>query len=94
MCAIVAEGRLEDLRTEYGRTEYHVYTTVEVPQAVAENGRYRRVVEGMDEVRRVETAAEDRGGSVDDIRTIEPSLERLFLDLAESETPESARTEA
>jgi ABC-2 type transport system ATP-binding protein len=92
--AIVAEGRLEDLRTEYGRTEYHVYTTVEVPQAVAENGRYRRVVDGMDEVRRVEAVAEDRGGAVDDIRTVEPSLERLFLDLAESEEADTARTEA
>ncbi|PSQ40229.1 ABC transporter ATP-binding protein, partial [Halobacteriales archaeon QS_9_68_42] len=41
-----------------------------------------------------ETAAEDRGGSVDDIRTVEPSLERLFLDLAESEEADTARTEA
>ena len=80
--AVVAKGRLEELRERYGRTEYHVYTTVEVPEAVAENGRYRRVVEGMDDVRRVETAAEERGGEVADIRTVEPSLERLFLDLA------------
>ena len=80
--AVVAKGRLEELRERYGRTEYHVYTTVEVPEAVADDGRYRRVVEGMDDVRRVETAAEERGGEVADIRTIEPSLERLFLDLA------------
>ena len=80
--SVVAKGRLEELRERYGRTEYHVYTTVEVPEAVAENGRYRRVVEGMDDVRRVETAAEERGGEVADIRTVEPSLERLFLDLA------------
>ena len=80
--AVVAKGRLEELRERYGRTEYHVYTTVEVPEAVADNGRYRRVVEGMDDVRRVETAAEERGGEVADIRTVEPSLERLFLDLA------------
>ena len=80
--AVVAKGRLEELRERYGRTEYHVYTTVEVPEAVADGGRYRRVVEGMDDVRRVETAAEERGGEVADIRTVEPSLERLFLDLA------------
>ncbi|PSP78733.1 ABC transporter ATP-binding protein [Halobacteriales archaeon QS_4_69_225] len=80
--AVVAKGRLEELRERYGRTEYHVYTTVEVPEAVADDGRYRRVVEGMDDVRRVETAAEERGGEVTDIRTVEPSLERLFLDLA------------
>jgi len=80
---IVASGPLDDLRSEYGRTEYHVYTTVEVPDAVAENGRYRRVVEDMSAVRAVETAAEERGGELDDIRTVEPSLERLFLDLAD-----------
>jgi ABC-2 type transport system ATP-binding protein len=84
---ILASGPLSDLRTDYGRTEYHVYTTVEVPDAVAENGRYRRVVEGMDGVREVESAAEARGGEVADIRTVEPSLERLFLDLAESAEP-------
>ena len=83
--AVVAKGRLEELRERYGRTEYHVYTTVEVPEAVADNGRYRRVVEGMDDVRRVETAAEERGGEVTDIRTVEPSLERLFLDLASAD---------
>ncbi len=80
--SVVAKGRLEELRERYGRTEYHVYTTVEVPDAVAENGHYRRVVEGMDDVREIEAAAEARGGEVADIRTVEPSLERLFLDLA------------
>jgi ABC-2 type transport system ATP-binding protein len=90
---IVAKGPLADLRSEHGRTAYHVYTTVEVPDAVAENGRYRRVVEGMEAVRAVETAAEARGGEVADIRTVEPSLERLFLELAESaESP--GRSEA
>ena len=88
--AVVAKGRLEELRERYGRTEYHVYTTVEVPEAVADNGRYRRVVEGMDDVRRVETAAEERGGEVTDIRTVEPSLERLFLDLASASARSSA----
>jgi len=80
---IVASGSIADLRREYGRTEYHVYTTVEVPGAVAENGRYRRVVEGMDDVREVESAAAARGGEVADIRTVEPSLEGLFLELAD-----------
>ena len=80
---IVASGSIADLRREYGRTEYHVYTTVEVPGAVAENGRYRRVVEGMNDVREVESAAAARGGEVADIRTVEPSLEGLFLELAD-----------
>jgi len=84
---IVASGALEDLRAEYGRTEYHVFTTVEVPDAVRENGRYRRVVEDMDAVESVRAAADARGGEIDDIRTEEPSLERLFLDLADDTDP-------
>ncbi|WP_254837641.1 ABC transporter ATP-binding protein [Natronomonas marina] len=90
---VVAKGALEDLRGEYGSTEYHVYTTVEVPESVAENGRYRRVVEGMDAVREIEAAAAERGGEIADIRTVEPSLERLFLDLAET-GERAGRTEA
>jgi ABC-2 type transport system ATP-binding protein len=89
---VVTKGPLETLREEYGRTEYHVFTTVEVPDAVAANGHYRRVVDGMEAVRRIEATAEARGGEVADIRTVEPSLERLFLDLAESE--DDPRTEA
>ena len=80
---IVAEGPLSELRKRYGTTEYHVYTTVEVPEASAEDGRYHRVVESMDELESVRTDAADRGGRIADIRTVEPTLEGLFLDLAE-----------
>ncbi|MFW5964957.1 MAG: ATP-binding cassette domain-containing protein [Natronomonas sp.] len=82
---IVAKGPLEDLRDRYGDTEYHVFTTVDVPDAVAENGRYRSVVDDMDAVEELRAAATDRGGEIDDIRTVEPSLEQLFLDLAEAD---------
>ncbi|WP_246982591.1 ABC transporter ATP-binding protein [Halorientalis marina] len=81
---IVAQGDLDDLRAEHGSTEYHVYTTVEVPDSVQENGRHRTVVENMDAVERTREAAQDAGGSVVDIRTKESSLEEVFLDLAES----------
>lgn len=84
---IVAQGPLEDLRERYGHTEYHVFTTVEVPNSVAEDSRYRRVVDDMEAVEAVRSVAADRGGEIDDIRTVEPSLERLFLDLAETESP-------
>lgn len=43
--------------------------------------RYRTVVASMDAVERVRTAVADAGGSVVDIRTREPSLEDVFLDL-------------
>ncbi|GKZ15596.1 ABC transporter ATP-binding protein [Haladaptatus sp. T7] len=79
---IVAGGSVEDLREEHGRTEYHVSTTVEVADAVRENGTYRRVVESMDAVAETRERAEAAGGSVVDIETRSPSLEDIFLDLA------------
>jgi len=82
---IVAQGNLDELREEHGDTTYHVFTTVEVPDSVQENGRYRRIVDTMDAVEETRTAAEDAGGTVVDIRTKESSLEEVFLDLAESE---------
>ena len=81
---IVAKGDLDALQQEYGETEYHVYTTVEVPDSVQKNGNYRRVVESMDAVDETRTAAEDAGGQVVDIRTKESSLEEVFLNVAES----------
>lgn len=81
---IVAQGPLDELRGEHGTTEYHVYTTVEVPESVSENGRYRRVVDSMAAVEATRDAAQEAGGSVVDIRTEESSLEEVFLDLAES----------
>ena len=85
---IVAQGALEELRNRYGATEYHVFTTVEVPGAVAEDGRYRRVVETMNDLDRVRETARENGGEIDDIRTVEPTLEGLFLDIAESDRKE------
>ncbi|WP_302080057.1 ABC transporter ATP-binding protein [Salinibaculum rarum] len=81
---IVAKGDLDQLQDEYGETEYHVYTTVEVPDSVQKNGNYRRVVASMDAVEKTRTAAEDAGGQVVDIRTKESSLEEVFLNVAES----------
>ncbi|MFB6179347.1 MAG: ABC transporter ATP-binding protein [Halorientalis sp.] len=82
---IVAQGGLGELRAEHGQTEYHVYTNVDVPGSVQENGRYRRVVDTMDAVDATREAAQEAGGSVVDIRTDESSLEEVFLDLAAAE---------
>jgi ABC-2 type transport system ATP-binding protein len=83
---IVARGDLEELQAEYGETRYHVYTTVEVPEAVKANGNYQTVVESMDAVEETRTAAEELGGEVVDIRTEESSLEEVFLNVAEAGT--------
>ena len=81
---IVARGNLEELQAQHGETTYHVYTTVEVDDSIKENGRYKRIVETMDEVEATREAAQSAGGSVDDIRTEESSLEEVFLNVAES----------
>ena len=83
---IVARGDLGELQAEYGEREYYVYTTVEVPDAVQENGHWRRVVDSMDGVDAIREAAEEAGGDVIDIRTEESSLEQVFLNVAESGT--------
>jgi ABC-2 type transport system ATP-binding protein len=80
---IIAQGTVEGLREEYARTEYHVYTSVEVPGAARQDGRYESVVDSMDEVERLRVAAADRDGEIEDVRTVEPNLERVFLDVAE-----------
>jgi ABC-2 type transport system ATP-binding protein len=88
---IVAKGDLDELQAEYGRTEYHVYATVEVPDSARENGYHKRIVESMDAVDETREAAQAAGGEVVDIRTEESSLEEVFLDVAESD-PEAERT--
>jgi ABC-2 type transport system ATP-binding protein len=79
---VIARGTLEEIRESHGRTEYRVYTTVEVEGAVRENGRFKRVVPDMGAVERVRESAHRKGGEVLDIRTVEASLEDIFLDLA------------
>ncbi|MEF8781663.1 MAG: ABC transporter ATP-binding protein [Haloarculaceae archaeon] len=81
---VVAKGDLDELQAEFGETTYHVYTTVEVPDSVRENGRYHRIVENMGAVESTREAAQDAGGEVVDIRTEESSLEEVFLNVAES----------
>jgi len=89
---IIARGTIDEIRDRHGTTEYHVFTDVEVPDAVRDDGRYRVVVEDMDAVEGVRDRATAAGGRVEDIRTEEPSLEDVFLDIA-GETPEDAERE-
>jgi ABC-2 type transport system ATP-binding protein len=91
---IIARGSLEEIREEHGRTEYHVYTTVEVPGSVRENGTYKRVVEDMGAVERTREIARREGGTVEDIRTVEPSLEDVFLDIAGERPGESREADS
>lgn len=80
---IVAQGSPEELRDKHGRTEYRVFTTVPVDGSEQTNRGHRVVVDSMEAVDAVRETAADLGGEVRDIRTVDPSLERVFLDIAE-----------
>ena len=89
---IIARGSVADIREQYGETTYHVYsdTALDGTDPTAD-GRHRAVVETMAEVEAIQAAATDAGGSVTDIRTDEPSLESIFLELTGQQMP-SPRT--
>jgi ABC-2 type transport system ATP-binding protein len=59
-----------------------VFTTVPVAGSEPSDRGHRVAVADMDAVDRVRERATAAGGAVRDIRTVEPSLERVFLDLA------------
>ena len=88
---IVARGSVDGIRERHGETTYRVFTDVEptatpalsdLGAATEEVGdRYRTAVPSMDAVAAVREAAGDAGGEVVDIRSREPSLEDVFLDI-------------
>ena len=86
---IVARGTVDEIRERHGETTYRVYTDVnpdpgidlETATTEAVGDRFRTTVPTMDAVDRVREAAAAVGGTVVDIRTREPSLEDVFLDL-------------
>jgi ABC-2 type transport system ATP-binding protein len=86
---IVARGTVPDIRDRYGVTEYRVFTSVPVPDSEPSGDRHVVTVETMDDVEDVRAAAAEAGGEVVDIRTREPSLEEIFLDIADG-APESS----
>jgi len=79
---IIARGTVDEIRQQYGETTYHVYTDIDLPETEpTSDGRRRAVVDSMAAVESLQEAADAAGGSVVDIRTNEPSLEELFLDI-------------
>jgi ABC-2 type transport system ATP-binding protein len=88
---IAAEGSVAELRDRYGQTTYHVYTTVPVEGSEpTDDGRHERVVGSMEAVEATREAAAAAGGALADIRTEDPSLERVFLDLADERAVDSS----
>ncbi|AUV81681.1 ABC transporter ATP-binding protein [Salinigranum rubrum] len=91
---IVARGTVPEIRDEHGSTTYRVFTTVSLPDSDPAGEEYVTVVDDMDAVEAVREATGDAGGRVVDIRTEEPSLEDLFLDIAGRELESDPRAEA
>jgi ABC-2 type transport system ATP-binding protein len=92
---IVARGTVDRIRAEHGTTSYHVFTTVPVTGSdPTDDGRHRTVVDDMAAVEELREEAQAAGGNVVDIRTREPSLEDLFLDIAGQPLESDPRAEA
>jgi len=85
---IVARGTVPEIRDEYGTTEYRVFTSVPLDDTASEGDRHVVEVTDMGAVEDVRERAADAGGEVVDIRTREPSLEEIFLDLAADAEPD------
>lgn len=80
---IVTRGSLEDIRAAHGGVQYHVYTSKQIDGAEPVGDRYRAVAQEMAEVEALRERAAAVGGQVVDVRTHEPSLEEVFLAVAE-----------
>jgi ABC-2 type transport system ATP-binding protein len=92
---IVARGSVEGIRADHGTTSYHVFTTCPLGGSEpTDDGRHLTVVDDMAAVEDLRTEATAAGGTVADIRTREPSLEELFLDIADQPLETDPRAEA
>jgi ABC-2 type transport system ATP-binding protein len=90
---IVARGTVPEIREEYGTVEYHVYTTVPLAESTRKGDRHVTTVESMAAVEDVREATRAADGEVVDIRTAEPSLEDVFLDIAGGDAPDDTGTQ-
>ena len=88
---IVARGGVDEIRERHGETTYRVFSDVAPAETPALAGldapteavgdRHRTAVPEMDAVETVREAVAAAGGEVVDIRSREPNLEDVFLDI-------------
>jgi ABC-2 type transport system ATP-binding protein len=90
---IVARGTVPEIRDRYGTIDYRVFCSVALPETEPAGDRHAVTVEEMSAVDRLRERAREAGGDVVDIRTREPSLEEIFLDVAggDDDGPRGAR---
>lgn len=80
---IVTRGTVDGIREAHGGVEYHVYSDVKVDGGEAIGDRYRCIVDDMESVESLRESIDAAGGELLDVRTHEPSLEEVFLAVAE-----------
>jgi len=78
---IIARGSVPEIRAEHGDTTYSVALTVPLPASEPEGDRHVVTVDDIDAVDEVRERARAAGGEVTDIRSHEPSLEDVFLEI-------------
>ncbi|MFB6283838.1 MAG: ATP-binding cassette domain-containing protein [Halobacteria archaeon] len=90
---VVARGTLKEIRSNHGGIEYRVYTDVEITDVEQEqtDEGYVATFSSMGDVDSMTSQVKERGGEVIDIRSVEPSLEDIFLDVADGGNGEGWR---
>ncbi|MEZ3144200.1 ATP-binding cassette domain-containing protein [Halobaculum sp. MBLA0143] len=88
---IVARGTVPEIRAEYGDTTYRVFTSQPTAETEPDGDRHVAELPDMTAVDTLRERVEADGGRVLDIRTEEPSLEEIFLDVAGQPMPGSRR---
>ncbi|QKY19213.1 ABC transporter ATP-binding protein [Halolamina sp. CBA1230] len=78
---IIARGSVPEIREAHGRTTYRVFSTVSLPGSDPVDDRHVVEVESLDDADAVRERVREAGGEVTDVRTDEPSLEDVFLEL-------------
>ncbi|MFB6220082.1 MAG: ATP-binding cassette domain-containing protein [Halolamina sp.] len=78
---IIARGTVPDIRAEHGDTTYRLYATVPLPESEQEGDRHVVEVDSLDAADEVRERVQEADGEVTDIRSREPSLEDVFLEL-------------
>jgi ABC-2 type transport system ATP-binding protein len=90
---IIARGGVAEIREAHGRTTYRVTATVSLPESEPSGERHVVEVESLDAADAVRERVREAGGEVTDVRTDEPSLEDVFLELT-GERSDHRRSEA
>lgn len=78
---VLAEGSIPDIRSNHGSKKYDLILSEPLAGAQKTTDGYRLRVDSREEVESVKEDAKSRNVNVEDVFSVEPSLEDIFLDL-------------